>query len=123
MDDVGHYAQIDEENIVVQVIRARNIDIELRMAQYPERWVKCSYNTRGGVHSEGGTPLRKNYPGMNWSYDAIRDAFIPPKKYDSWVLNEDTCLWQPPVPLPQDASEKLYIWDEELKNWIEDTSA
>lgn len=122
MDDIGHFAQIDEENLVMQVIRARNIDLELRTINYGERWVQCSYNTRGGVHSSGGTPLRKNYPGMNWTYDPIRDAFIPPKRYDSWVLNEDTCLWDPPVPKPID-DDKLYIWDENLKNWIEDTSA
>ena len=78
---------------------------------------RTSYNTIGGVHQLGGTPFRKNYAGIGYTYDQTRDAFIPPKPYNSWVLNENTCLWDPPVEMPSDG--KLYEWNEDNKTWIE----
>lgn len=84
---------------------------------------QTSYNTHGGVHNLGGTPFRKNYAGLGYTYDAQRDAFIPPKPYNSWVLDENTCLWNAPVTMPSDAiangGTKRYDWNEETINWIE----
>jgi len=77
---------------------------------------QTSYNTHGGVHSLGGTPFRKNYAGLGYTYDASRDAFIPPKPYNSWVLNETTCLWDAPVPMPTDGNR--YEWDEATTSWV-----
>ena len=78
---------------------------------------QTSYNTHGGVHALGGTPLRKNYAGIGYTYDAGRDAFIPPQPYASWVLNETTCLWDAPVAYPDDG--KHYSWDEATTSWVE----
>ena len=72
-----------------------------------------------GVQRMGGTPLRKNYAGVGYSYDRMRDAFIPPKPYPSWTLDEQTCWWVPPVPMPQDG--KRYMWDEPSLSWVEVT--
>ena len=80
---------------------------------------RTSYNTRGGVHTSGGTPYRKNYAGIGYTYDESRDAFIPPKPFNSWLLNETTCLWDPPVAMPDDG--KSYYWDENTLNWVEIT--
>jgi hypothetical protein len=82
------------------------------------RWIQTSYNTSGGQHAFGGNPLRKNYAGIGYTYDDQRDAFIPPKSYPSWILNEDTCLWDPPVPRPDEPG--LFYWDEELGDWVKD---
>lgn len=85
-------------------------------------WVQTSYNTRGGVHlgqdlmPDGGIALRKNYAGVGYTYDEDRDAFIPPQPFASWTLNEDTCLWDSPVPYPE---EGMHEWDEETKSWVE----
>ena len=82
---------------------------------------QTSYNTHGGVHSLGGTPFRKNYAGLGYTYDAQRDAFIPPKPYNSWVLDENTCLWNSPVAMPSDATlgppPKMYNWNENTTSW------
>jgi hypothetical protein len=81
-------------------------------------WKQTSYNTVGGVHKLGGTPFRKNHAGIGDTYDEDRDAFISKKPYNSWILNEQTCLWESPIPLPSDASfEKRYKWNENLANW------
>ena len=82
-------------------------------------WKQTSYNTHGGVHSSGGTPLRKNHAGIGYTYDENRDAFIPPKPYTSWVLNESTCLWQAPVTMPATELEEnqYYSWNESIVNW------
>ena len=82
-------------------------------------WKQTSYNTHGGVHSSGGTPLRKNHAGIGYTYDENRDAFIPPKPYTSWVLNESTCLWQAPVTMPATELEEnqYYFWNESIVNW------
>ena len=81
-------------------------------------WKQTSYNTIGGVHNNGGIPFRKNHAGIGYTYDEDRDAFIPKKPYNSWILNEQTCLWEAPIPVPSDASfEKRYQWNEQIKNW------
>ena len=79
-------------------------------------WKQTSYNTHGGVHRLGGTPLRKNHAGIGYIYDEDRDAFIAPQPYNSWTLNEDTCQWEPPVAYPDDG--KMYTWDEATTNWM-----
>jgi len=78
---------------------------------------RTSYNTIGGVHQNGGTPFRKNYAGVGYTYDPVRDAFYSPQPYESWTLNEESCLWEAPVAYPGDGN--LYLWDEETLNWIE----
>jgi hypothetical protein len=120
---MAHYAFLDENNIVTEVIVGKNenednIDWEVQYGNFRGQSCKqTSYNTQGGVHSLGGTPLRKNYAGIGYIYDAIRDAFIPPKPFNSWILNEDTCLYQAPVSQPDDG--KIYQWAEETLSWKE----
>ena len=85
-------------------------------------WKQTSYNTIGGVHSNGGTPFRKNHASIGYTYDEERDAFIPPKPFNSWVLNEDTCIWEAPVAMPELTQEQIdnknyYAWNEQIKNW------
>jgi hypothetical protein len=79
-------------------------------------WKQTSYNTHGGVHSSGGTPLRKNHAGIGYTYDEDRDAFIPKKPFNSWILNETTCLWESPIPYPQDNNK--YSWNEQNQSWV-----
>ena len=114
---MAHFAKI-ENGIVTQV---NVVDEEYfhanRETRYTGQWVQTSYNTQGGVHLLGGTPLRKNYAGIGYTYDETRDAFIPPKPFNSWLLNEDTCQWDAPVAYPTDG--KLYMWDEEQQQWTE----
>lgn len=120
---MAHYAFLDENNIVVEVITGKDegeggVDWEQYYGNFRSRPCKrTSYNTLGGVHLSGGTPYRKNYAGIGYIYDEIRDAFIPPKPYASWILNENTCHWEPPIPFPNDG--KIYDWSEESLNWIE----
>ena len=114
---MSHFAQIDENNIVTQVIVIEQDVVDSGLFGNPSTWIQTSYNTHGGVHSQGGTPLRKNYAGIGYTYDSTRDAFIPPKPYNSWVLNETTCLYEAPTIMPDDG--KLYNWDEETLSWIE----
>ena len=111
---MAHYAKIDEDNIVVQVIVAE--ESVINSFDNPNEWIQTSYNTHKGVHSAGGTPLRKNFAGIGFTYDKIRDAFIPPKPYESWTLNEDTCDWEPPTPNPTD-EDNYYNWNEETTQW------
>jgi hypothetical protein len=117
---MAHFAKLDENNIVVFVTVGRDEDNgkenELT-ARTGDVYKQTSYNTRGGVHSNGGTPFRKNYAGIGYTYDSQRDAFIPPKPFNSWVLNESTCLWDAPVSMPTD--DKMYRWDEDAINWVE----
>jgi len=92
---MAHYAVINSDNIVEEVITAPLDGLEVKYSIAYNRTLKqCSYNTRGGVHLLGGTPFRRNYPGSGYTYDAVRDAFIPPKPDDNAILNEDTCLWE-----------------------------
>jgi|TARA_R110002124_G_C8828305_1_gene504536 hypothetical protein len=111
---MAHYAKI-EDGFVTNVIVADQDFIDTQEGQ----WVQTSYNTYGGQHTLGGTPLRKNYAGIGYTYDSTRDAFIPPAPYASWVLNEDTCMWEAPVVYPDDG--KIYNWDESTTNWVEVT--
>ena len=93
---MAHFAKINDQNIVEQVIVAEQDVIDSGLFGSPSSWVQTSYNTYGGVHANGGVPLRKNYAGIGFTYDSVRDAFIPPKPYNSWILDENTCLWNPP---------------------------
>jgi hypothetical protein len=108
---MSHYALI-ENDIVTNVVVAEADWV----AQQAGEWVQTSYNTKGGVHSEGGTPLRKNYAGIGYTYNKTLDAFIPPKPYPSWVLDESTGLWAAPKPKPD--MEKGYLWDESITDWV-----
>ena len=78
-------------------------------------WKQTSYNTHGGIHNNGGTPFRKNHAGIGYTYDEDRDAFIPKKPYNSWILNEQTCNWESPVAYPTDGQR--YQWNEQIQNW------
>ena len=111
---MGYYAKVIN-GIVTKVIRAEPEFFDVFIDSEPGEWIQTSYNTHGGVHRLGGTPLRKNYAGIGHVYDKDRDAFIPPSIYPSWVLNEDTCLWDPPVPYPDDIEK--YYWDEPTTSW------
>jgi hypothetical protein len=113
---MSHFAQIDENNIVTQVIVIEQDVVDTGLFGNPASWIQTSYNTHGGVHQLGGTPLRKNYAGPGYTYDSTRDAFIPPKPFNSWTLNEDTCLWQAPVSMPSDS--KSYLWNEDTLSWV-----
>jgi hypothetical protein len=93
---------------------AIGIDFLTKLTGYPV-WKQTSYNTKAGIHTEGGTPLRKNHAGIGYTYDSNRDAFIAPKPYNSWILNEQTCNWDAPVARPNDGN--MYKWNEEILNW------
>ena len=110
---ISHYAKI-ENGIVTQVIVAEEDFIQTGALGDPAGWIQTSYNTRGGEHPEG-RPLRKNYAGIGYTYDSGRDAFIPPKPYPSWTLNEDTCLWDCPVAMPTEGGP--FVWNEETQTW------
>lgn len=117
---MAHFAQIDENNIVTQVLVIEQDVVNSGLFGDPNSFIQTSYNTHGGVHTLGGTPLRKNYAGIGYSYDSTRDAFIPPKPYNSWVLDEDTCQYKAPTPMPNDG--KIYNWDETTTSWVELTA-
>ena len=117
---MAHYAFLDENNIVTEVIVGKDegeVDWEQHYGAFRSQSCKrTSYNTSGGVHRLGGTPFRKNYAGIGYTYDSERDAFIPPTPYASWLLNEDSCLWNAPVPYPDDGER--YTWDEATLSWV-----
>ena len=117
---MSHFAQIDENNVVTQVLVIEQDVVDSGLFGDPASWIQTSYNTHGGVHTLGGTPLRKNYAGIGYTYDATRDAFIPPKPFASWVLNEETCLWDAPTPMPVEEG-KIFVWNEETTSWVEFT--
>jgi len=116
---MSHFALLDDNNIVTAVYRGRQEDdgqeqeLSNRTGQ---TYRQTSYNTHGGVHTGGGTPLRKNYAGIGYTFDPARDAFIPPQPFPSWILNEQTCLWNPPVPYPDDGGD--YTWNENTQLWL-----
>ena len=129
---MASFTKLDDNNVVLAVVSVhdnelldengneseqKGIDFLIGWSGGYTNWKQTSYNTVGGVHSNGGTPFRKNYAGVGYSYDAQLDAFIPPKLFASWSLNEDTCQWQPPVPMPTDG--KFYNWDEATTAWVE----
>ena len=119
---MAHFAQLDENNIVTQVIVVHNNElldengieqeskgIAFCQSLFGGNWIQTSYNNK----------IRKNYAGIGFQYDNVRDAFIQPKPYESWLLNEDTCQWEAPIPRPND--DKLYMWDEPTTSWVEVT--
>ena len=130
---MASFAKINSSNIVVQVIVINDNELLVDGNENEQKginflnatykvdnvnWKQTSYNTHSGVHSEGGTPLRKNYAGIGYTYDASKDAFIPPKPHASWTLNNDTCNWVPPVVYPDDGEK--YVWSEDDTNWVSD---
>jgi hypothetical protein len=114
---MSHFAKV-ENGVVTQVIVIEQDVLNLGHWGDPSLWVQTSYNTQGGVHLQGGTPLRKNYAGIGYTYDSGRDAFVPPKPYASWVLNEDTCQWDAPTAMPV-VEGKRFVWDEPTTSWVE----
>lgn len=119
---MAHYAFLDNNNTVTEVIVGKNegednTDWEQHYGAFRgQACRRTSYNTQGGVHSAGGTPFRKNYAGIGYTYNADIDAFIPPKPFESWQLNETSCLWEPPTPIPDDG--KMYTWNEQAGTWV-----
>ena len=128
---MAHFAKLGVGNIVEQVVVVSNdiatteqAGVEFLQNLYKDRavWKQTSYNSYGGEHKLGGTPFRKNYAGVGYTYDQTRDAFIPPKPYPSWILNETTCEWDPPVAEPELTEEQInnkvnYIWNETTRQW------
>jgi hypothetical protein len=126
---MASFAKLNLENIVEQVITVNNnelldngIESEAKGIAFCKslfgqetNWKQTSYNTYGGVHKLGGTPFRKNFAGINFNYDEQRNAFIPPKPYNSWILNEETCNWEASIPYPTDGQK--YFWNEETQSW------
>lgn len=119
---MAHYAQVIN-GTVTQVIVAEQDFINTGAVGDPSQWIQTSYNTQGGVHRLGGTPLRKNYAGIGFVYDADRDAFYAPRPYPSWNLNEETCYWEAPTPVPEAVQPTettegtYYVWEEETVSW------
>jgi hypothetical protein len=121
---MAHYTLLDRDNKVIGVIVGMDENSEdgknwelVYQIQFEYKCKRTSYNTIGGEHLLGGTPFRKNYAGVGYTYDEQRDAFIPPQPFDSWTLNEETCLWESPTPYPNDG--KFYNWDESTLYWVE----
>ena len=112
---MAHFAKVVDSK-VTQVIVAESEFFETFVDTSPGEWIQTSYNTRGGEHTLGGTPLRKNYAGIGFTYDRTRDAFIPPQPFPSWILDENTCLWNAPIAIPIDDDQ--YIWDESTISWV-----
>lgn len=113
---MAHFAKV-VNGIVTKVIVAEPEFFDTFVDDSAGRWIQTSYNTHGGQHTLGGTPLRKNFAGVGHTYDKGKDAFIPPQPFASWTLNETTCLWEAPVAYPDDG--KKYIWNESITNWTE----
>ena len=111
---MAHYAKVNN-GIVEQVIVAEPEFFETFVDSSPGQWIQTSYNTKGGVHLLGGTPLRGNYAGVGYTYDSTNDVFYAPKPYPSWTLNETTWTWNAPVAYPTD--DKLYNWNEATLSW------
>jgi hypothetical protein len=112
---MAHFAKVLGDK-VTQVIVAEPEFFDTFIDSTPGMWIQTSYNTLGGQHLLGGEPLRKNFAGIGFTYDYNLDAFIPPKPYNSWILNEETCLWESPVEYPSDGLH--YRWDETTTSWI-----
>ena len=110
---MAHFAKI-VDGLVTEVIVAEQAFVDTQSGT----WVQTSYNTYGGVHSDGGTPLRKNFAAIGYTYDSTADAFYAPRPYASWTLNSGTCLWEPPTARPSDAT-KRYVWNEGSTAWVE----
>jgi len=115
---MAHYAKV-KDGIVTEVITAEESFFDTFIDDSPGEWILTSFNTECGVHTGGGTPLRKNFAAIGYIYDATRDAFYPPQPYPSWTLEESTCRWNPPVAMPSNPS--MYVWNEETQTWDEVT--
>ena len=115
---MSHFAKV-ENGIVVQVLVIEQDVVDTGLFGTPASWVQTSYNTYAGVHVNGGSPLRKNYAGIGYIYDSERDAFYAPQPYPSWILNEESCVWESPVAMPETVDGKYYTWDEETISWVE----
>ena len=120
---MAHFARIDKNNIVTEVIVVAPEVITSGVFGDPEQWVQTSYNTYGGVHTLGGTPFRKNFAAKDMIWDPDRDAFYTQKPFASWVLNETTCYWEPPIASPgdtvdEDGTVNSHKWDEATGTWI-----
>jgi len=118
---MAHWAEVDSDNIVTRVLVVADDKEDGQTFLANElglggTWYRTSYNTIAGEHRNGGTPFRKNYAGIGFTYDSVRDAFIPPKPFASWTLDEETCTWQAPTEMPQDG--KFYSWSEETTSWV-----
>jgi len=129
---MAHFAKLDQNNIVTTVHVVHNnellvdgveseqkgIDFLKNLFSTNDNWKQTSYNTRGGSHTLSGTPFRKNYAGIGYTYDEDKDAFIPNKPFPSWILNEDTCQWSAPIAYPGGTDDgKIYDWNEETGSW------
>ena len=117
---MSHFAKVTDGK-VTQVIVAEKEFFDTYVDSTPGEWIQTSYNTQGGVHKLGGTPLRGNYAGIGYTYDRANDVFYAPQPYTSWVLNNTTWSWEAPVAMPTD--DKKYTWDEAVKNWVEVAAA
>lgn len=124
---MAHYAILDENNVVINVIVGRDEDDPQYDWEQEYGGKRTSINTRGGVHYEPYSSIpsddqsrafRKNYAHIGFTYDPVRDAFIPPKPYQSWILNEDTCMWDAPIPKPEEKPGQMYVWDEATLSWV-----
>lgn len=122
---MAHFAKV-VDGIVVKTIVAEQEIIDSGHLGDQSQWIQTSYNTRGGIHYDSNTgepssdqskALRKNFAGVGYIYDSVRDAFYMPQPHPLWTLNDTTCLWEPPIPMPNDG--KFYLWDEEQTNWVE----
>lgn len=127
---MAHFAQINEKSIVTNVLVVPD-DQQSRGSDYLSKdlglgglWLQTSYNTRGGIHygqdgkPDGGKALRMNYAGIGYTYNSSLDAFVPPQPYASWVLDNSTCMWQAPVPMPALIDGEVWVWDEDNKQWV-----
>jgi hypothetical protein len=112
---MAHYAFLDDNNVVIDVIVGKD-ETELIEGLTPEEWYS-NFRNRKCVRTSYNANIRKNYASINFTYDEIRDAFIPPKPYPSWILNEETCRWEAPIPYPDES--KLFMWDEINQKWYE----
>ena len=120
---MAHFAQLDENNIVTQVIVVHNNELlDENGVEQESKGISFCQNLFGGnwIQTSYNNKIRKNYAGIGFQYDNVRDAFIQPKPYESWLLNEDTCQWEAPIPRPND--DKLYVWDEPTTSWVEITA-
>lgn len=113
---MSHYAKVNN-GIVEQVIVAEADFFDTFVDTSPGTWIQTSYNTRGGIHLNGGIPLRGNYAGIGYVYDSEHDVFYPPQPFPSWTINSPTWTWEAPTPCPTDG--KVYSWDEPTKAWVE----
>ena len=125
---MAHFAELDDNNIVIKVMvldDSANSNTCQEIFKSSNTWIQTSYNTSGGVHKSGGIPLRKNYASIGYTYDKSRDAFIPPRPFaswKSWVLNEESCQWEPPIPMPPPPAKgevnKSRAWNESINSWV-----